>query len=123
MSLAASSRSRLNCRSVGHSRPSSGPMHQVAAQPKQPRGVRRSPRKVDLQVAVVDNSDHEQRQAHLPSAEYCGIHSTYGKSIDRKFAEENNDLLHKSRIESHDSGYGRTMTRTASLGMAHPLSW
>jgi hypothetical protein len=40
------------------------PTHQVAAPVEAAARCRRSPRKVDLQVTVVDNSDHEQCQAH-----------------------------------------------------------
>jgi hypothetical protein len=50
-------------------------------------------------VTVVDDRDHQQRQAHLASAKYCGIHSAYGNSAGHKYADENNYSSCKNRVE------------------------
>jgi hypothetical protein len=49
-----------------------------------------APEKVSLQVAVIDDRDYQQRESHLASAKYHGIHSAYGKSTDNKFETVSN---------------------------------
>jgi uncharacterized protein len=50
-------------------------------------------------VAVVDDGDDKQRQAHLPGTEYRGIHGAYGISTYRKFAGGNRHSRCKNRVE------------------------
>jgi hypothetical protein len=54
---------------------------------------------VCLQVTVVDDRNHQQRQAHLPSAEDHGIHGPYDRTAGHKFADENQYSACKNAIE------------------------
>jgi hypothetical protein len=50
-------------------------------------------------VAAVDDRDDKQRQAHLASAQYRGVHGAYGISTHSKFAAANRPSRCKNRIE------------------------
>jgi hypothetical protein len=50
-------------------------------------------------LAVVDDRDDKQRQAHLASAEYHGVHGAYGISTGHKFAAANRHARCKNSIE------------------------
>jgi hypothetical protein len=52
-----------------------------------------------LLVAVVDDGDDKQRQAHLPGTNYRGFHTAHGISTGHKFAGGKRRLQCKNRIE------------------------
>jgi hypothetical protein len=63
-------------------------------------------------VAVVDDCDDEQRQAHLSSAEYHGIHSRYFIAADHKFAAAKTRLQCKKCIEYLECDMDSSITPT-----------
>jgi hypothetical protein len=54
---------------------------------------------IGLHVAVVDDRDHQQRQAHLAGADYHGIHGAHDISTGDKFSAANRGSRCKNRIE------------------------
>jgi hypothetical protein len=69
---------------------------------------------VCLQVTVVEDRHHQQRQAHLASAEDHGIHGHYDRSAGHKFTDENGHSPCKNRIEIA-AGLGPTAARIRDL--------
>src|SRR5882724_4204444 len=51
-------------------------------------------------MAVLDDRGDDQRQAHLASAEYHGVHGVYDMSAGHKFAAANRYSRCKNRIEA-----------------------
>jgi len=69
---------------------------------------------VCLQVTVVEDRHHQQRQAHFTSAEDHAIHGHYDRSTGHKFADENRHSRCKNRIEIA-AGLGPTAARVQVL--------
>jgi hypothetical protein len=62
-------------------------------------------------MAVIDDRNDEQRQAHLTRSKYHGIHGRYGISAGHKFAVANAYAGCKNRMNSATAGMKRVPRR------------